>query len=89
MGSTTIQISEKTKKKLFELINKLERERGHRVTYDEALAFLIKEKESKVDKNDFLNNIKKFQGVLKPGEGISLLKELRRNQLEREKTFTK
>lgn len=37
------------------------------------------------NKEEFLKNIKKFQGILNPGEGKSLLKELRRTDLEREK----
>ncbi|MHA1147563.1 MAG: hypothetical protein ACTSR8_04910 [Promethearchaeota archaeon] len=89
MSPTTIQISEKTKTKLFELINELEREWGRRVTYDEAIIYLIEEKIIKFNKEKFLQNIKKFQGILKPGEGASLLKELRRNELERETKFIK
>lgn len=87
--TTTIQISEKTKSKLFKLINKLEKSCGHRVTYDEAIEFLIKKKVMKVSKAEFLNNLKQFQGILKPGEGMSLLKELRREELEREEKFKK
>lgn len=89
MATTTIQISEKTKSRLFELINKLEREWGRRVTYDEAIEFLITEKVINFNKEEFLQNIQKFQGILKTGEGTSLLKELRRNELDREEKLTK
>jgi len=89
MATTTIQISENTKSKLFRLINKLEKNWGRRVTYDEAIEFLFIEKESKVNKEEFLNNIKKFQGILKIGEGTSLLKALGRDELEREEKFSK
>ena len=37
--ATTIQISEDTKKKLFHIINHLEKEWGRRITYDEAKKF--------------------------------------------------
>ena len=87
MASTTIQISEKTKSKLFAIINKLEKKWGRRVTYDEAIELLIEERLIQVDKKDFLNNLKKFQGILAPEEGTSLLKELRREELEREEKF--
>ena len=89
MTTTTIQISEKTRSKLFKIINKLEKRLGHRVTYDEAIEFLIKEKVTNVSKEEFLNNLKQFQGILKPGEGMSLLKELRREELEREEKLKK
>lgn len=89
MTTTTIQISEKTKSKLFELINKLEKDWGRRVTYDEAIDYLIKEKVIHFNKDDFLKNIKRFQGVLKQGEGTSLLKELRRGELGREEELGK
>lgn len=88
MATTTIQISEKTKKKLFQLINELEKKWKRRITYDEAIKFLIKEKGVKVGKKEFLNNIKKFQGILEVGEGTAILKELRRDELEREEKFT-
>jgi len=86
MASTTIQISKKIKNKLFELINRLEKKWGRRITYDEAIEFLLEEKVTKVNKEEFLNNIKKFQGILK-GEGRSLLKESRRVDLEREEKY--
>lgn len=43
----------------------------------------------KLDKEKFLKNIKKYQGILKPGEGKKLLKELRKEVFEREKKLTK
>ena len=87
MASTTIQISKKIKKKLFELINRLEKKWGRRITYDEAIEFLLEEKVTKVNKEEFLKNIKKFQGIHK-GEGRSLLIESRRVDLEREERYT-
>jgi len=89
MATTTIQISKKIKNRLFELINKLEKKWGRRITYDEAIEFLLEEKVTKVNKEEFLNNIKKFQGILKSGEGKSLLKELRSVEFEREEKISK
>jgi len=86
--ATTIQISEETKKKLFKIINLLEKERGRRVTYDEAIKFLLKEEKKKFRRNEFLENIRKYQGILKPNEGKELLKELREKDHEREQRFT-
>jgi len=85
--TTTIQISEETKEKLFMIINQLEKKRGSRVTYDEAIKFLFKE-EKEFRREVFLENIRKYQGILKPNEGKELLKELREKDYEREQKFT-
>jgi len=86
--ATTIQISEETKKKLFIVMNQLEKMWGRRVTYDEIINSLLEERKTEVNKVEFLKNIKKYQGILKPGEGIVLLKELRKEDNEREKRLT-
>ncbi|MCK4238932.1 MAG: hypothetical protein KAX33_07420, partial [Candidatus Lokiarchaeota archaeon] len=67
--ATTIQISEETKKKLFIVMNQLEKMGGQRVTYDEAIIYLLEDRKTEVNKEVFLKNIKKYQGILKPGEG--------------------
>jgi len=85
---TTIQISEEIKKKLFMIMNQLEKEWGRRVTYDEAIKFLLKEKKIEFNREEFLKNLKKYQGILKPNEGKDLLKELRERDYEREQRFT-
>jgi len=85
---TTIQISEETKKKLFMIMNQLEKEWGRRVTYDEAIKFLLKEEKIEFNREEFLKNLKKYQGILKPNEGKVLLKELREKDYEREQRFT-
>ncbi len=86
--ATTIQISEETKKKLFIVMNQLEKMGGQRVTYDEAIVYLLENQKTEVNKEVFLKNIKKYQGILKPGEGKALLKELRKEDYEREKRFS-
>jgi len=85
---TTIQISEEIKKKLFMIMNQLEKEWGRRVTYNEAIKFLLKEKKIEFNREEFLKNLKKYQGILKPNEGKDLLKELREKDYEREQRFT-
>ncbi len=86
--ATTIQISEETKKKLFMIMNQLEKQWRRRVTYDEAIKFLLNEEKLEFNREDFLKNIKKYQGILKPGEGKDILKELREKEYEREQRFT-
>ncbi len=87
--TTTIQISDETKKKLFMVMNLLEKKWGRRVTYDETIKFLLQEEIEETDKNKFLINIKKYQGILKSSETRKLLRELREEDYEREQRFTK
>lgn len=86
--ATTIQISKETKKKLFMIMNQLEKKWRRRVTYDEAINFLFKEEKIEFRRQEFLKNIKKYQGILKPKEGKNLLRELRKKDYEREQRFT-
>ncbi|MGA2238499.1 MAG: hypothetical protein ABSG74_04735 [Candidatus Bathyarchaeia archaeon] len=41
MATTTIQVEEKTRQQLFRIVSELEREKGKRVSYDEAIIALI------------------------------------------------
>jgi succinate dehydrogenase/fumarate reductase-like Fe-S protein len=87
--ATTIQISEDTKKKLFTLINQLERKWKKRITYDEAIKYLLENRKIVVDKENFIKNIEKFEGILEEGEGKELLKQLRKEDRERENRLEK
>jgi hypothetical protein len=86
---TTIQISKDTKKKLFTFINQLERELKKRITYDEAIQFLLEHRKIIVDKKSFIENIEQFEGILDEGEGKRLLKQLREKERERENRLEK
>ena len=86
--ATTIQISGKTKNKLFMIMNQLEKEWGRRVTYNEAIQFLLKEEGRDFNRQEFLNNIRKYQGILKPEEGKDFLKELRMRDYKRDRRFS-
>jgi hypothetical protein len=83
--STTIQISEKTRDRLFQVINKLEKKVGKRLSYNDAIEYLLELQESEIDKKELLTNIRKYMGVLEEGEGKKLLKELRREEFDWEK----
>jgi len=41
LATTTIQVEEKTRQELFRIVSDLEREKGRRVSYDEAIMALI------------------------------------------------
>ncbi|HUX99993.1 MAG TPA: hypothetical protein VMV49_10605 [Candidatus Deferrimicrobium sp.] len=85
MITTTIQISDEVQRKLFQLINKMEKELGRRISYNEAIQYLLDKQKSKVDKKHFIKNLEKFRGTLKPGEGKEYLKEMRALENERDK----
>lgn len=87
--ATTIEISEKTKKKLFSLVNQLEKEWNKKITYDEAIQFLLENRKIIINKEEFIQNIEKFEGILEKGEGKKLLKELRNKEREREDRLEK
>ncbi len=87
--TTTIQISEAVQKRLFELINKMEKQLGRRVSYNAAIQFLLDSEKPIIDKAEFLKDIDQFFGILKPGEGKKYLKELRTLEYEREKRFNR
>lgn len=81
---TTIQISENTKEKLFSLINKLEKKWKRRVTYDEAIKFLLKNRKVIINREDFIENMEPFEGIFNKGEAKELYNELRKKERERE-----
>jgi hypothetical protein len=85
--ATTIQISEETKKKLFMIMNQLEKQWGRRVTYDEAIKFLLHKEKLEINRKEFLKNIKKYQGMLESDEGKEILKGLREQEHEREQRY--
>ena len=83
--STTIQVSEETQKRLFRLINSLEQQWGRRISYNEAILFLLRDRERKIDKGALLQRLEKYRGILPPGAGDTAMHELRELEHEREK----
>ena len=83
--TTTIQITEDVKSKLFDLINRLEKKWGRRVTYNEALRYLLDVNNPIRDKITLLEHIDRFAGFLLPGEGKSALSQMRWIESERDK----
>ncbi|MHA1721409.1 MAG: hypothetical protein ACTSWX_12115 [Promethearchaeota archaeon] len=87
--ATTIQISEKVKKKLFQIINKMEQELGRRISYNEAIEKLIENSTKRLSKNELINHIEKYMGIFDINEARKLLKEERELDLERERKFSR
>ena len=78
--ATTIQIKEETKKALFLEKNRLERELGHTLTYDQVIEYLLSRKTQQIPKK----NLEELQGIL--GNDAKLIyEELRKEYRENEK----
>ena len=87
--ATTIQISEEVKKKLFQIINRMEQKLGRRITYNEAIEELIEKSFKKLSKEEFIGHIEKYMGLFDIQEAKKLLKEERALDLERERKFSR
>ncbi|MHA1491882.1 MAG: hypothetical protein ACTSRI_19790 [Promethearchaeota archaeon] len=85
--STTIQISKEVKQRLFRFINQIEKKLSKRISYNEAIKYLLDAQEKKMDKKDLIKHLEKFRGILNLGEGKKYLKELREIERERDRRF--
>ncbi len=81
---TTIQVEEKTKEQLFELVSELEREMSKRVTYDEAIRALLRDAR---ERRSARERFRKQYGALGPDreawQDLSKLRRSERARLER------
>jgi len=79
--TTTIQLSEETQGKLFQLVARLQSELGRRVSYDEAIAFLIMETQGKQEARE---HFEKLFGSLRGEKRVwEDLRQLRRSEKQR------
>jgi hypothetical protein len=62
--TTTIQVDDEIKKKLFEIKLKLEKEKGAAVTYNEIIAHLIENQYQNLKKRRKMKEFRKLKGVL-------------------------
>lgn len=78
---TTIQVDEKTRKELFRVVSELEREKGRRVTFDEAIMALIERERAKESARAKFHSL---YGTLGPdAKAWSELRRLRRAERDR------
>ncbi len=76
--TTTVQLSEETQGKLFQLVVRLQSELGRRVSYDEAIAFLIMETQGKQEARE---HFEKLFGSLRGKKRVwEDLRQLRRSE---------
>jgi hypothetical protein len=79
--TTTIQLSEETQRKLFQLVARLQSELGKRVSYDEAIALLIQQTQGTQDARQ---HFEKLFGALRGKKGVwEDLRQLRKTENQR------
>jgi hypothetical protein len=79
--TTTIQVDEKTRRELFRVVSRLEREMGRRVTFDEAIMALIERERAKESARAKFHGL---YGTLGPDtKAWSELRKLRRAERDR------
>lgn len=83
--TTTIQIDEETKKKLFQLKLKLEKEKGAPISYNELINFLLKNQYINTLKKENLKEFRKLKGLLPKSALNTYLKEKEKERIREEK----
>ena len=78
--TTTIQIDDEIKKKLFKIKLKLEEEKGSAVTYNEIIEYLIKNQSTNIIRKKDLIEFRKLKGIL-PKSAMSMYLEEKRKEL--------
>ncbi|MHA1612042.1 MAG: hypothetical protein ACTSVZ_09745 [Promethearchaeota archaeon] len=71
--ATTIQISKTAQKRLFKIMNKMEKDRGIRVTYNDAILLLLDKISHHDHPQDLISHIAKFEGIIDIGKAREIL----------------
>jgi hypothetical protein len=85
--TTTIQIDDETKKKLFQIKLELEKERGSSVSYNELLNYLINNQKINLIERVNMKEFRQFEGIIEESVLQEFLKE-RKIQLKNEEEKT-
>ena len=62
--TTTIQIDDETKKKLFRIKLKLEEQKGEAITYNDLIGYLIENQPSNLIRKSNLQQFRSLKGIL-------------------------
>ncbi|MHA1649006.1 MAG: hypothetical protein ACTSYB_02340 [Candidatus Helarchaeota archaeon] len=73
--TTTIQIDNEIKKRLFQIKLKLEVQRGHSLTYNEIIKYLIENQSINLINKKSLKEFRKLKGILPKSAKIIYLTE--------------
>jgi len=82
--TTTIQIDDETKKKLFRIKLRLEEQKGQAITYNDLIAYLIESQPSNLIRKSNLQDFRSLKGILPKSAMKSYLDEKRKDLKEEE-----
>ena len=83
--TTTIQIDDETKKKLFRIKLRLEEQKGEAITYNDLIEYLIESQQSNLIRKSNLQEFRSLKGILPKSAKKTFLDEKRKDLKEEEK----
>ena len=83
--TTTIQIDDETKKKLFRIKLRLEEQKGQAITYNDLIEYLIESQPSNLIRKSNLQEFRSLKGILPKSAMKTYLDEKRKELNEEEK----
>jgi len=83
--TTTIQIDDETKKKLFRIKLKLEEQKEEAITYNDLIEYLIESQPSNLIRKSNLQEFRSLKGILPKSAKKTYLDEKRKDLNEEEK----
>ena len=81
--TTTIQIDDEIKKKLFQIKLDLESKKGSSVTYNEIITYLINNQPTNIIRKKNLKEFRKLKGIL-PKSALNMYLDEKKKELMRE-----
>ncbi|TES96692.1 MAG: hypothetical protein E3J90_07720 [Promethearchaeota archaeon] len=85
--TTTIQIDDETKKKLFRIKLKLEEQKGEAITYNDLIEYLIESQPSDLVRKLNLQEFRSLKGIL-PKSAMKTYLDEKKKDLNREEKLT-
>ena len=82
--TTTIQIDDETKKKLFRIKLRLEEQKGEAITYNDLIEYLIESQPSNLIRKSNLQEFRSLKGILPKSAKKTYLDERRKDLKEEE-----
>ena len=83
--TTTIQIDDETKKKLFKIKLRLEEQKGSGITYNEIIEYLIESQSLNIIRKTSLQEFRNLKGILPKSAKKIYLEEKRKDLIREEK----
>ncbi|MBA7651672.1 hypothetical protein ES703_59491 [subsurface metagenome] len=83
--TTTIQIDDETKKKLFRIKLRLEEQKGEAITYNDLIEYLIESQSSNLIRKSNLQEFRSLKGILPKSTKKTYLDERRKDLNQEEK----